>query len=40
MKIQQSRSKGWSVDVTIGGERVRESGFATKGLLEDFLLRS
>ncbi len=37
MKIQQSRSKGWSVDVTIGGERVRESGFATKGLLEDFV---
>lgn len=38
MKIFFKKSKGWCVDVTIAGERVRESGFSKKKSAEDFVV--
>lgn len=38
MKIWRTDEKAWQCDVTIAGRRVRESGFATKKKLEDFIV--
>jgi integrase len=36
MKISFTKEKGWAIDVTIAGRRVRESGFARKKDAEEF----
>jgi len=37
LKIYFTKEKAWSVDVTIAGRRIRESGFTKKKDAEDFV---